>query len=539
MIYWVIAVLIGTVIARDLCVHLVSENLDGAPYLATTTLLDAGEKIAALTQTGTVRAFAVNKGDGALTNEGLLLDISNIVDFEERTERGAFDIAAHPTVPDRYFVHYSSSETLRPELAQTCKTTGCLHSACDENADEDVACIYDHLTVVSEFSASGDGGSDCSRIRDVLVLQQPASNHNGGFMSFGRSDEDANFLYIALGDGGGALDPNNLAQNPQSPFGKILRLDPSSGNVFPSPAASGNPFIDDRNFLPEIYALGFRNPYRCSFDVASPHALLCGDVGQDTQEEIDLVEPGNNFGWKRFEGTFEASPDVSLYNEASHTEPIITYDHTDNGDVADSVTGGVFIRSGRDDSTEGNYVFADLFSGLYEADPTTFSAATVNSVCGSDTPIPCSSGTPSFILGFTTDRWYRDTYIATGTGLFRLVGNYHCNGAAECMTAIQTFCSSECSADSSSTDCQSCTETYFSGNPDGVCASVTAAEMSKYAEYVVFAKDRVPFISANSEMLDEADGSDCSGGGSAVYGSRFGIISPAIVILVVLCCTRG
>jgi glucose/arabinose dehydrogenase len=196
-------------------------------------------------------------------------------------------------------------------------------------------------------------------------IDQPFPNHNGGHLAFGRDD----YMYIGLGDGGSGGDPRNLAQNPRSLLGKMLRLDVSvsdddrRGYRVPE----DNPFVDGRPIaaLAEIWAFGFRNPWRYSFDDwtrGGTGALLIGDVGQDAREEIDF-EPagmgGRNYGWRLREGRqpYDARTPAAFL---PLTEPIYDYGRT----VGEAVTGGVVYRGAAlDPSFNGRYFFADFVSG--------------------------------------------------------------------------------------------------------------------------------------------------------------------------------
>lgn len=190
----------------------------------------------------------------------------------------------------------------------------------------------------------------------ILRVPHPRSNHNGGWIAFG---PDRN-LYIAIGDGGGAGDPDNNGQNLNTVLGKILRVDPSRDD-FPADTnrdyaiPPGNPFPNAG--APEIWAYGLRNPFRSNFD-SETGDLLIGDVGQGAREEINLMRPldgGANFGWPILEGTavFRGGSTAGL------TPPVAEYLHGTGVLNGSSVTGGVVYR-GRVESLRGLYVFADF-----------------------------------------------------------------------------------------------------------------------------------------------------------------------------------
>lgn len=182
-----------------------------------------------------------------------------------------------------------------------------------------------------------------------------ANNHNGGWIAFGPDG----YLYDATGDGGGAGDPNNNAQNTNSRLGKILRLriDTTPGSVTPFSPAPSNPFIAGGGD-PYVFALGLRNPFRNSFD---GNQLIIGDVGQGAIEEIDLVrtnQPGLNFGWRFLEGTqpFTGTAPAGL------TAPVSQYSHGAGARQGDTIIGG-YVYRGPAASLAGQYVFGDFITG--------------------------------------------------------------------------------------------------------------------------------------------------------------------------------
>ncbi|HEY7661376.1 MAG TPA: PQQ-dependent sugar dehydrogenase [Actinomycetota bacterium] len=211
-------------------------------------------------------------------------------------------------------------------------------------------------TRVVEYRFGADGVDLGSR-RELLFVEQPFSNHNGGNLAFGPDG----YLYIGLGDGGSAGDPSDNAQTLTTPLGKMLRISPRPSGGDPYGIPPDNPFVGDGNALPEIWATGLRNPWRYTFDRETGD-LWIGDVGQSALEEIDL-EPagspgGSNFGWNRFEGTqpFEGS---GALEDAIF--PVHEYPHTG----ACAVTGGYVYRGSEIPDLVGAYIYADFcFSRL-------------------------------------------------------------------------------------------------------------------------------------------------------------------------------
>ena len=205
----------------------------------------------------------------------------------------------------------------------------------------------------------GDGVADPVSRREVLVVDQPYANHNGGDLAFGPDGD----LYIGLGDGGSEGDPNGNGQSLSTLLGKMLRISPRpSGNVAYT-IPPDNPFVGRADARPEIWAYGLRNPWRYSFDSATGD-LWTGDVGQNAWEEIDRqpagAAGGENYGWNRMEGTHPyagAAP-------AGAVPPVYEYSH-DGGGCA--VTGGYVYRGSAIPDLLGAYVFADFCLGRLEA----------------------------------------------------------------------------------------------------------------------------------------------------------------------------
>jgi glucose/arabinose dehydrogenase len=162
-------------------------------------------------------------------------------------------------------------------------------------------------------------------------------------------------LFIALGDGGSSGDPGNRAQSRQALLGKILRIDVNGGRPYAIPP--DNPFADGGG-RPEIYALGFRNPWRLSFDRGTGR-LLAGDVGQNRVEEIDIVRRGGNYGWRIMEGDLCFSP-LTGCDRDGLILPIATYRHSGG---RCSITGGYVYRGAAVPALFGTYVYGDFCSG--------------------------------------------------------------------------------------------------------------------------------------------------------------------------------
>ncbi len=188
----------------------------------------------------------------------------------------------------------------------------------------------------------------------LLRVEQPYGNHNGGHLAFGPDG----YLYIGLGDGGAAGDPEDRAQNLHTLLGKMLRLDVDAGPPYGIPP--DNPWADGQDARPEIWAWGLRNPWRYAFDRATG-TLYIADVGQDAWEEVNVWPAdrggGANFGWDYFEGThpYEDTPPPGL----ELVFPVVEYGH----DQGCSVTGGEVYRGRALPEMTGVYVYGDFCTG--------------------------------------------------------------------------------------------------------------------------------------------------------------------------------
>lgn len=190
------------------------------------------------------------------------------------------------------------------------------------------------------------------RGRVILEVGQPYQNHNAGQLAFGPDG----YLYVGFGDGGFRDDPHQNGQNPKAMLGKMLRLDvdgQEDGKGYRVP--KDNPFVGKDGYLPEIWALGLRNPWRYAFD--SKGRLVVADVGQDAWEEIDLIDKGANYGWRLREGRRCYIPKEC--NPAGLTDPVYEYPH----DEGQSITGGYVYEGNEVPALKGKYVFGDFVRG--------------------------------------------------------------------------------------------------------------------------------------------------------------------------------
>ena len=244
-----------------------------------------------------------------------------------RGEQGLLGMAFHPAYPDIPYVYLSYTNT-------------------------DDESIVSRLTLDAETGKLDEGSEQV-----ILRVAQPFANHNGGNIAFGPDG----FLYIGFGDGGSAGDPTDQAQNTKTLLGAMLRIDVDTAT--PYAIVSGNPFSGDANCdagdgCPEIFAWGFRNPWRWSFDRESG-TLWVGDVGQSSFEEVDIIEVGKNYGWRCFEGN-HAFDATNCDLDGEFIAPVFQYGR-DNGRC--SITGGYVYRGKALPEFAGTYLFADYCTG--------------------------------------------------------------------------------------------------------------------------------------------------------------------------------
>lgn len=216
----------------------------------------------------------------------------------------------------------------------------------------------DGATIIARFPVDADNPdqADAAGEEVLLTIEQPEANHNGGQLAFGPDG----YLYIGMGDGGGAGDLDNNAQTSDTLLGKMLRIDVESDTA-PYTIPPDNPYVADEDYAAEIWALGLRNPWRFSFDRATGD-LYIADVGQGSYEEINFQPTtsagGENYGWRCKEGNQDFNfadicPDLTL------VPPIHEYGRSEGR----SVTGGFVYRGTRYPTLQGIYVYGDFGSG--------------------------------------------------------------------------------------------------------------------------------------------------------------------------------
>lgn len=315
--------------APPLALELVADGLE-QPLFVTAAPGDAS-RLFVLEKAGRVRLLV----DGALSADPFL-DLTSQIASEG--ERGLLGLAFHPNYAQNglFYVHFSSNGSGGAALGNG---------------------------IVAEFTrAAGDPShADPLSQRELLEIAKPEANHNGGMLAFGADG----LLYIGVGDGGGGNDQHGPIGNGQAldtVLGKLLRVDVDARDAGAYGIPAGNlAEATGRAALPEIWAYGLRNPWRFGFDPCNGD-LYVGDVGQNTQEEIDYLPggaaAGTNFGWRIMEGSV-CRPGEGICNTAGLTLPVDSYPRS----VGASVTGGYVYRGSAIPGLRGYYLYADYISG--------------------------------------------------------------------------------------------------------------------------------------------------------------------------------
>jgi glucose/arabinose dehydrogenase len=300
------------------------EVVDGLPGALYLTAPNGDDRLFIVLKSGSIRIV----DEGSLLPSSFL-DISGLV--SGGSEQGLLGMAFHPgyAANGRFFVDYT-----------------------DAAGD----------TRVVEYRVSGDPDlADSAPVRTILVVDQPASNHNGGMITFGADG----YLYVALGDGGGGGDPWDNGQNPSALLGSLLRLDVDGPDAYPADPTRtyaippDNPYAGGAGGAGEVWAYGLRNPWRFSFDGADH--LYIGDVGQNAWEEVNVVDAstgGLNFGWDVLEGSHCYEPPTGC-STAGTTLPIVEYSHSEGR----SVIGGYVYRGAELPHRAGHYFYGDAYGG--------------------------------------------------------------------------------------------------------------------------------------------------------------------------------
>ncbi|CAA0834726.1 HIPL1 protein [Striga hermonthica] len=414
-------------------------NLAGKVWLATIPEQDSGDVM-------------------GLDESSPFVDLTDQVYLD--TSFGMMGLAFHPdfAVNGRFFASFNCDREKSPACGGRCTCNSDVN--CDPSTIQvpgaGEVCRYQ--SVIAEYSANGTDSTPSEaetarpqEVRRIITLGLPFASDHGGQILFGPAD---GYLYFMMGDGGSKGDPYNFAQNKKSLLGKIMRLDvnniPSEeelvklGRWGNYSVPHDNPFSEDKEMQPEIWAYGLRNPWRCSFDSERPSYFMCADVGQDQYEEVDIISKGGNYGWRVYEGPLTFNPQSSPGGNTSANSidpifPVLGYSHSKINKLGSAaISGGYFYRSQADPCTYGSYLYADLYaSHIWAAQETpgnsgNFTAKDVSFSCASDSPIQCdtvpNSRLPAlqYIFSFGEDN-RKDVFILTQSGVYRVVRPSRCN----------------------------------------------------------------------------------------------------------------
>ena len=285
------------------------------------------DRLFVVEQPGRIRVVA---NDPSASTKPTFLDIRARV-ASSGNEQGLLGLAFHPdyATNGRFFVNYTRTQGGQLQ------------------------------TVIARFTVAAGTPDQADPASEVILLavDQPLANHNAGQIQFGSDG----FLYVALGDGGGGGDPRENGQDPTTLLGSLLRLDVDATDRGAYGIPAGNPFVGDAAIPDETYAYGFRNPYRFSF--GPDGRLWLADVGQNAWEEVDIVKPGQNYGWNTMEGPACYDPAANC-DQTGLTLPDHAYEHNTPAGGR-SVTGG-YVYTGTQpncDSLQGAYLYGDFISG--------------------------------------------------------------------------------------------------------------------------------------------------------------------------------
>ncbi|KAL8091547.1 hypothetical protein AgCh_033974 [Apium graveolens] len=289
------------------------------------------------------------------------LDLTNQVLLDP--ESGLMGITFHPNFEQngRFFVSYICDKLRHEGCQGRCSCNTDIY--CDPSKilpnNGIKPCQYHY--VVAEFTANGSASKPylaktayAVEVRRIFTMGLQYTGGHAGQILFGPAD---GYLYLMTGDGSQGVHSSNLAQNKRSLLGKILRVDidnmPSDDEVeklslygnYTIP--TDNPYKSDNELAPEVWALGFKNPWRCSFDTERPSYFMCGDAGQDNYEEVDIVTKGGNYGWSIYEGPYVSHPANSSSSASTFIFPVSGYNHSaeDRNSGSASIIGGYFYRS--------------------------------------------------------------------------------------------------------------------------------------------------------------------------------------------------
>ncbi|KAL4566554.1 hypothetical protein LXL04_030671 [Taraxacum kok-saghyz] len=446
------------------------EKLGNGSYVYMVPHPDGSNRAFLCTQKGKIwlaMVPEVGSTQGLIIDESesdLFLDLSDQVEFGP--EMGLISFAFHPNFISngRFFAAYNCDKFKQSGCEGRCSCNSDVN--CDpskfESLQEETSPCQFHI-VVSEFTANGTTASsklswtrrvNLVEVRRIFTMGLPFKAYHAGQILFGPND---GFLYMMIGDATHDPDPYNFAQNKKSLLGKILRIDidiiPSEEEIrsldlygnYSIP--KDNPYFMDKEFGPEVWALGFGNPWRCSFDSERPSHFICGDCGKNQYEEINVIKKGGNYGWRVYEGpnlvhlSYGGAP--GGYTEPSSITPIFpvagySHESVDTSEGPASIMGGYYYRSATDPCLYGWYIYSDLYSyAIWAAIETSNNSDKLTNFrvpfrCANDSPIQCGfkSGVHQvpdlgYVVSFSEDN-NKDVYMLTSSGVYRVAASIRC-----------------------------------------------------------------------------------------------------------------
>ncbi|TVU45611.1 hypothetical protein EJB05_05102, partial [Eragrostis curvula] len=455
------------------------ERISNGSYLNIAPHPDGSNRVFLSSQAGKIWLATVpEQGSGGtleFDEANPFLDLTDEVHYD--SVFGLMGIAFHPkfSTNGRFFVSYDCDRTQSPNCAGRCSCNS--DAGCDPSklgTGDAQPCQYQ--VVVSEYSAKFPSSNismatpaDPSEVRRIFTMGMPYTTHYGGQILFGPTD---GYLYLVIGDGGNKGDPNHFSQNKKSLLGKVLRLDIdgtksqrriSSWGNYSIPM--DNPFVDDSDLQPEIWAIGLGNSWRCSFDSERPSYFYCGDCGQDMYKEVNLITKGENYGWPIYEGPYIYHPQRSLGGntlegihqstpKVSSSQSWVTIILLSTRIVGlhqsqvDMFIEGLLILAYMEEPTEpydastgcltnlgtcsNKYLYTDLYSSSMWTGTETpegsgnYTTSMIPMSCSKISPIACEStvGSPDPLLGyiftFGEDN-NKDIFLVASKGIYRVV----------------------------------------------------------------------------------------------------------------------
>jgi len=321
----------------------VFKDIDFSYPLAITHAGDESGRLFVASREGKVTVFSEDQEAKDAVKPATFLDLTGKMS-RMHNEEGLLALAFHPDYAENgeLFVFYT---------AMTWK---------DAEAPKDWRNLKKRYSRLSRFTVDPKDPNrvDPDTEEVLLEVDQPWGNHNGGEICFG---EDG-YLYLSIGDGGAADDPKNSGQDRSSLLGSIIRINvDEAGEDKPYSIPEGNPFVDEDDMAPEIWAWGLRNVWRMSFD-SETGDLWAGDVGQNAWEEVNIITKGGNYGWRWREGLHrfpKLGKDELQPKDLDYIDPVFEYERS----KGTSITGGLVYRGDKIEGMAGIYFVADYQSG--------------------------------------------------------------------------------------------------------------------------------------------------------------------------------